>query len=45
VTLGTVCVIDTEPIQWTKQDVENIKGVAEQVTTMLQRREREDEGA
>jgi GAF domain-containing protein len=41
VTLGTVCVIDTEPIQWTKQDVENIKGVAEQVTSVLQRREHE----
>jgi GAF domain-containing protein len=39
VTLGTVCVIDTEPIPWTKQDVENIKGVAEQVTGVLQRRE------
>jgi GAF domain-containing protein len=40
VTLGTVCVIDTEPIPWTKQDVENIKGLAEQVTTVLQRHER-----
>lgn len=35
VTLGTVCVIDTEPIPWTKQDVENVKGLAEQVTTVL----------
>jgi GAF domain-containing protein len=41
VTLGTVCVIDTEPIPWTKQDVENIKGVAEQVTSVLRRREQE----
>ncbi|WP_328914579.1 MULTISPECIES: GAF domain-containing protein [unclassified Streptomyces] len=41
VTLGTVCVIDTEPIPWTKEDVENIKGVAEQVTSVLQRRERD----
>lgn len=40
-TLGTVCVIDTEPIPWTKQDVENIKGVAAQVTTVLRRREQE----
>lgn len=43
VTLGTVCVIDTEPIPWTKKDVENIKAVAEQVTTVLRRREQERE--
>jgi GAF domain-containing protein len=41
VTLGTVCVIDTEPIPWTKQDVENIKGLADQVSSVLQRQERE----
>jgi GAF domain-containing protein len=39
VTLGTVCVIDTEPIPWKKSDVDNIKAVAEQVTTLLKRRE------
>lgn len=38
-TLGTVCVIDTEPIPWTKQDVENVKGVAEQVQSVLRNRE------
>ena len=43
VTLGTVCVIDTEPIPWTKQDVENIKSMAEQVSSVLQRREQQGE--
>ncbi|HEY5835685.1 GAF domain-containing protein [Streptomyces sp.] len=39
ITLGTVCVIDTEPIPWTKQDVENVKGMAEQVQSVLRNRE------
>jgi len=43
VTLGTVCVVDTEPIPWTKEDVENIKSMAEKVTSVLQRREQQGE--
>ena len=35
VTLGTVCVLGTEPIAWTKRDVDNVKGIAEQVTAVL----------
>jgi GAF domain-containing protein len=35
VALGTVCVLGPDPIAWTKQDVDNVKGIAEQVTAVL----------
>lgn len=34
-TLGTVCVLGPEPIAWTKRDVDNVKEIAGQVTSVL----------
>lgn len=39
VTLGTVCVIDTQPINWTMTDVDNVKAVADDVAALLSDRE------
>lgn len=35
VTLGTVCVGDVQPVNWTTTDVDNVKAIAEHVSAML----------